>query len=114
MIGVYVMTENEIMLAARKEVTRAGCEAVKVITDTGRRDSRDRSILQGTATCAGKIVQIEQVSEGMFTMSDNKLPGIDKNLENLVAGMCLGSECPNFVQPTQTDLDFSARFASEQ
>ena len=104
------MTENEIMRAAKKEVTRVGCEAVQVITDTGRRDYRDRSILQGTATCAGKIVQIEQVSEGMFTMSDNKLPDIGKNLENLVAGMCLGSECPNFVLPTQADIDFSTRF----
>jgi hypothetical protein len=70
----------------------AGCNAASIITNTGRIDNMDHPILQGTATCAGKVVQIEQVV-GSF-LSDE--PKIQDNLNTLIAGLCLGAECPNF------------------
>ena len=90
-----------------------GCNAAKVIADTGRVSIDENPIYQATATCAGRVVQIEQVaSRYRFSSSGNSEPTIQDNLNTLVAGLCLGAECPNYVAPVEVDIN--TQFPSQQ
>lgn len=91
----------------------AGCNAATAFTDTGRISIYENPIYQATATCAGKIIQFEQVvSVARFSSAPNEEPTIQDNLNTLLAGLCLGSECPNFVAPTTVDVN--TQFPSQQ